>query len=139
MSLAKLTAAPMELEYNKKIYRVSPLRDRDLGELQNFIQDKYLSLAKRNLDGMSTENKSLLLKTAFEKATTLRVYSAESSGILNSVEGIAKMSWLSLRKEHSDLTFDQVWDLCNDSNFVENMMQLITELNKVDENGVKKN
>ena len=128
-----MTAAPSELHVEGVTYRVSPLRDRDFGEFERWVQDRYLDVALRNLAGITDDrDRETILKAAYEKAAHITASSPEAIQLMVTVDGAAKLLWLSLRREHSDITFEQAADLATHPQTVKMFMDKIRDINKVE-------
>lgn len=105
---AQATAAPTTVELGGKQYRVSPLRDKDYGEFEKWVQDRHMELAQRAGDGLSVEDRQALLKHAYDRASQITMASPEAIQAVITLEGSIKLLWLHLRHEHPDLTEETV-------------------------------
>ena len=109
---AEATAAPIPVKLGKKTYLISPLRDMDYGFLEKFAQDRYMDLAIRNAEKIEDkEAKQALINRAFDTASRVTFTSPEGIRQLNSGQGMVMLCWVSLRKEHPDLSIDDVAEL----------------------------
>lgn len=131
MGAARTTAAPRTVKLKGKKYLISPLRDRDYGEFEAWVQDQVFDVAKRNLDGLNDTDRQELLKLAYNKASSITISSPESLRYMTSVDGAVKLLWLSLRREHSDLTEDDVADMLTDPETLETAMKAIEKSEKL--------
>jgi len=141
MDLPQITAAPSEIDFEGKTYRLTPLADQDFGEFQRWMQDNYIDLAKRNLDGLSEADRSSFLAHAYDEAAKLTLDSPETLRIMRTVDGAAKLLWLSLRREHPELTFQDAKVLCTKVEFVKWSMERIDRINRLnlrEESALKK-
>jgi hypothetical protein len=105
---AQITAAPVEVVIDGEILRFSPLRDSDYGEFERWVQDRVIELTKRHLDGLPAEERQHLLDRAFQTAERITIDSPEAVRLMTTVDGACKLAWLSLRREHSDITYERV-------------------------------
>jgi hypothetical protein len=128
-----MTAACSEVIVDDKTYRLAPLADRDWGEFERWTQDKYLHLARRNLEGMSPDEKAILLKEAWATASKITISSPESLNIMSTVDGAAYLLYLSLRREDSTVTFELAQNICTNPEVMGSFMDRIRELNGGDE------
>ncbi|MFA5041114.1 MAG: hypothetical protein WC464_05730 [Bdellovibrionales bacterium] len=131
MSLAKMTAAVSELKIDNITYRISPLRDMDFGEFERWVQDRYMDVALRNLELLSEKDREVLIKAAYEKAAALTASSPEAIGLMTTVEGAAKLLWLSLRRERPDITIEAAQELATHPKTVKLFMDKIHDLNRI--------
>jgi hypothetical protein len=129
MSRVDITASPSEIEIGGQVYRISPLRDRDFGEFERWVQDRYLDVARRNLEGLNETDKVTLLKCAYEKAASLSISSPESLKLMTTIDGAAMLMYLSLRREQPDITYNKAIELTTDAKMVKFCMDKIQTLN----------
>jgi hypothetical protein len=131
MSLSKMTAAVSELKIDNITYRISPLRDMDFGEFERWVQDSYMDVALRNLESLSEKDREVLIKAAYEKASNLTFASKESITLMTTVDGAAKLLWLSLRREHPDITIEIAQELATHPKTIKLFMDKIHDLNRI--------
>ena len=129
MSLTEIAATPTEVVLKGKTWRVSPLRDRDYGEFERWMQDEVLATAQRACTGLPTEERIALMKHAFDCARQLTLNSLDGMSKLGSMRGAIKMLWLSLRREHPDVTEEEVFEMCADGDTFSAAMDAIERLN----------
>lgn len=108
---AEATAAPTVVELGGKKYKLKPLRDRDLGEFEQWVQDRYLQTVKRNLADLDGADRDRLLDRAFDRAATITASSPEALKLMTSVEGATKLLWFGLRQEQPNITEEEVSSL----------------------------
>lgn len=130
---AEVTAASVEFVVDGVTYRLSPLRDRDYGEFVGWVQDRFLDLAKRNLDGLAQADRDTLLKAAYEKSGGLTITSPETIKLMNSVDGAAYLLYMSLRRETPEITHQRAKELSTNPVTVRQFMDRINELNRESE------
>lgn len=129
---AKIVASSVEFTLGDVTYRISPLSDRDYGEFENWVQDQFLDVAKRNLEGLAQADRDALLKAAYETASRLTVTSPESLKLMSTVNGAAYLLYLSLRRDHPDVTFEKAKEISTDPKVLRQFMDRINELNRVE-------
>lgn len=109
---AEATAAPISVALGEKTFLISPLRDMDYGLLEKYAQDKYMDLAIRNSEKLESESlKAELIKRAFDTAARVTFTSLEGMRQLTTTGGMIMLVWVSLRKEHPELSIDDVGEL----------------------------
>jgi len=106
--LAEITGSSFDFEHEGKIWRMSPIEPMDLGELETHLQklpfermrDRVESLG----DACTEELRARMYETAVAEAEKLTYTSYAAAKFMNSIPGVAFLLWLSLRKNHQDLT-----------------------------------
>lgn len=124
------TAAFMKVMLGDKEYRISPLQDCDFGAFERWVQKRYLATTKENLDGLTEDQVNRQLDRAFERASMITFASPEAGALMSSLEGAVFLFWLSIRKEHPDLTEEDVGKLLLDSASRDTAMDIVADLNK---------
>ncbi len=124
-STAQATAAPIMRNFLGKEYTLTPLKDKDYGEFENFIQDRVMDVARRNVAGLSEKDRKELLAHAFDKASSLTLSSPDALRHMESVPGVTKLLFLSLRHAHPEITEDEVGALITDPSVLESAMQAL--------------
>lgn len=130
-NLSQATAAPTELRINGDVYRIKPLRDRDYGELEQWLRSKAMDAARENLNGFSGEDRRTLLSLAYDKASRMSVTSPDAMEILLSREGAARLVWLGVRQEHPDVKLEQVGAWLSDPKVLEDAMGRFDDVNEL--------
>lgn len=133
---AEATAASVTIRIGKKTFRISPLRDMDYGVLEKFAQDRYMDLAIRSAEKISdTEVQKSLINKAYETASRVTFSSAEGIRHLATPQGMVMLVWVSLRKEHPDLSLDDVMELLSQE---ENALTLTSAIERQSKKKMKK-
>jgi len=129
MGIAKTTGAPVELRLGEKVYRFTPLKDKDFGEFEAWMQQKIITTASANLDLVPEELRAGLLRDVFIKASSVSMASSEAMEAISTLEGGCKLMLLSLRAEHPDIKEEEIRSLMRDKKFVNQMMATFDYLN----------
>jgi hypothetical protein len=132
MDTGQLTAAPITVSLGGKEYKLSPLRDRDYGEYERWIQSQIINIAKDNLDGLPEDQQKLLLIHAFEQARKVNITSPEFLQRMNTVEGAAKLLHLMMRRNHPEMTEINVLSLLTDPKNLNTAMDGVNTLMDLD-------
>ena len=104
-TISEATAAPTMITLGGKEYRLSPIRDNDLGELERWIQDRHIEITKRNIGGLPDSIACDLMRSACAEARKLQITDkAVIENLSTSIEGVAKLLELQLRREHPEIT-----------------------------------
>ena len=128
-SLADATAAPSTVTLNGKEYRISPLRDKDFGEFERWVQDRHIEVAKRNIGGLEAEDRQALLIHAYDQATKVTIQSSIAMRYMKTIEGGAKVTEIMLRREHPEVTYEQVLEWLTDPDNFNAVMGSVDSLN----------
>lgn len=122
-------------------YRMSPLTDRDISELDEWIQTEHIRLARASLGPECTQaERDETLGIAMRQARTLSWMSPEGAAIMGTVDGVARVIFQGLRENHPELVekkvpHARVRQLLLDPRTVEYAM---TVWNKINLEGIKK-
>jgi hypothetical protein len=81
-NLAQATAAPAQLKINGSTYRLRPLRERDYGEIEQWLRSRALAVVRDNLDGFAADDRRILLERAYDKANAMSITSPDAMSIL---------------------------------------------------------
>lgn len=106
-----LNAAPRQVTLKGTVYRITPLRRRELAEFVAWCQDIEFAAAKRQTADMEPDDRAAFLDRAWSRLSTYTIGGQEVLRRMTTPEGAAKALWFGLRHEHPDLTEDQLFDL----------------------------
>jgi len=111
--LHKMAGTPARITLGGKEYTLSPLTVDDLAEMERWVEDAPLMHAKRLLaehgDMFSEEEKTAIRMKAVEESKTISL--ADGGAVLESMEGVRLLLWLSLRREQPDIKREDVFTL----------------------------
>ncbi len=110
--MSTITAAAVPLTFlDGSTYQTSPLTDRDIDELDEYVRSQVLENAKKSAetDGTSPEMAKLLISTALEKSVTVTWMSGIGAAMMATPAGMTRLVWQSLKKCHPGLTLEEVW------------------------------
>lgn len=109
------SGAPVTVKLAGSEYRISPLRYQDLGELTRWLQQRVISAARDSIKPDDPQTlKAITMEAAMKTAATLTLESPQGVAMLATVEGGTRLLWHSLKREHPDLTHEQVMELVAD-------------------------
>lgn len=128
---AQATAASHEVKIGTRTFRMSPLRDKDYGEFEAWVQDQYLAVVKRNLDGLRKDERQRQLDRAFEHAAMIGISSPEALAAMCTIEGVGMLIWLSVRREHPDVDRDEIVSLMTSEEHVRSALDSIDHINHI--------
>jgi len=138
MNTADVTAAPSSIIIKGQTYLLSPLTDGDFGEFERWAQDRYMNVAKRNLEGLTTEQQQIVLTGAVESAARITITTPQALQLMTSLEGAGLLVYLSLRHRHPDLEKSTVMNWLTDPKILKATMDRIDRLNAVKKRGRRK-
>lgn len=101
ISRASLAAAPAIAVIDDAEYKVSPLRDMDLGELDRWVQKKILDTAE-----LSSDDKTRRL--GIEVAAMATWAGKYGYALSLTAEGVARYMLMGIKRNHPHVTLDMV-------------------------------
>jgi hypothetical protein len=104
-----VTAAPGEVQLGENFYRMSPLTDRDLEELDNWLRVRIIRLARRSTEGLSEKEATATMNQAFAFASKLSWTSDEGASLMATRDGVAKVLFQGIHANHPEVTEAQVY------------------------------
>jgi hypothetical protein len=106
----KLTAAPMPVTIGGKEYRMSPLSDKLHQTMTNWARAKFVEIAVEAAKMLDEENRKEIMSVALRDACKFEWNSANGAGIelATSLAGVTQLCFLSFRKEHPNITPEEI-------------------------------
>ena len=126
-----ITAAPAELVLGDKTYRMSPLSDIDIAEIDNWLRVRHLRLVRESTAGASRAEARRVMMDAFDYAAKLSWTSDDGAALLSTRDGIAKLLWQGMHGNHSELTVEEVYKLLLDPRTIRSAMDTWKLINGV--------
>ncbi len=124
-SLADATAAPVQFTMGDKTLKLAPLTDADFGEYERYLQDRYVSVAKRNCTDMSETIQVALLKEAIDTAAHITITSVKGQDLMTSMDAVVRFVWMHCRKHQPDLTEATLFQWLSDEEVHKQVMDKI--------------
>jgi hypothetical protein len=133
-----MSAAPLEITVKRKDsqgnpinvkYRLSPLDQHNLGEFDRWAQDRYLDRVKANTKDLPEAMRMELLHRAFIEAANITLSSKQGSELMLTVEGMVKLFEISIRKEHPNITPEEITSIMFDSEVLNMVADKISFVN----------
>jgi len=124
---SQATAAPIEVTINGNVYKVSPLTDKDIGELDNWLRMRLITLARETAKGLPDDERQKLMDDAFRSAMSMS-WIKDRGLIRNTPEGMTRFVYQLFKREQPNLTMDQ---LTKDLNADENALSLVLDVFKL--------
>jgi hypothetical protein len=127
-----LSAAPVPIVFSDgSEYLFAPLNDRDTDTIDQWLQSHFIEVARKSLTATATpqerEETLLLAMREAQKINFLTMDGVESLATLN---GMTFICWLSLRKNHPDVTQEQLREKLTNPANMECVNQAFARVNK---------
>ena len=121
-------AEPLSLEVNGETYKVSPLRIGDFAKLESHLKSKILGVAMKQAEQIvDPVIRKEVIDSALKQTNSINIFSqgTEAQNFLSSVEGIIQILYLSLSRNHKDITADKVEDIISSLGNPETLGQIV--------------
>jgi len=110
MDLAEIAGSPMPIEISGQTLSATPFKQKDFGELTNWVRHHIIKVAKDSLDGMVSSERDEILQSAIRAAASSTWNTRNGRDILTSVEGLVYVGWMLVR-EKQRLTLEKFREL----------------------------
>jgi len=128
----KVAGAAIPIEFSDGTsYLVSPLSDKDIEELNEWVRSEYISMVRRS--GASPEE----MGVAFNEAAGIQWMSGVGSKMMASVNGMARLVYQGCLKKHPNISYEKLRELLFHPDNLEKTRQVFERLNGVDAKGKK--
>lgn len=125
-----LLATPIELPFGDKIYKMSPLTDKDQSELNQWVRAQYINNARLSLPkDVSELEYRLLMSTAMRDALCLTWSRLPGRNAFITPEGSARLAWQSIKRNQKDVTEDELLVCVNNAKFLFEFEKLFLQIN----------
>jgi len=101
-------AAPAEITLGEGKYRMSPLTDRDISELDNWLRVQTLRLARESCAGADDDTMDRVMRVAFTHVNELTWTGPSGRALMGTIDGVARLVWQTIKAQHPDMTHDKV-------------------------------
>lgn len=106
---SRLTAASAPLRLGKTDYQMSRLTDRDISELDEWVQARFVENARASLKGEKDEAlRQETLSIALKQALTITWMSGIGAKMMATPIGMARLVWQCIHKAHPKVTLEQL-------------------------------
>lgn len=114
--MPQMTAAPFPVTIGPYTYEMSPLCDRDIDEINNWLRSTFIQMARDSLTpGMTREEREEVLGVAMSRARKLSFIEGEGAELASSLDGACRVLWQGLRRRQPELSWgafkQRVWEL----------------------------
>ena len=87
-------------------YRISPLTDRDIGEINNYLRSQAIRAARQSINvAEEPAMAELTLRIAMQEAN--KIDWTKDPSLITGQDCIIYVFWLGMRREHPDLTQEE--------------------------------
>lgn len=105
--MAHITAAPAPVHVGDKEFMMSPLTDRDIEEVNNWLRGTFLRIVKESFDATWTPgDRDEALGAAIARARKMTFMSGEGMELMRSSEAVARLLWQGVKKNHPNVTWE---------------------------------
>jgi hypothetical protein len=106
--MSDITGAGTPIKLGDVTYLVSPLSDKDLIELDEFVRFVHVNAA---VDSAPASMKDRALEIAIQQASALSFMSPGGAAIIKNHNGISRILWHGIRHNHPEVTHEQIREL----------------------------
>ncbi len=107
---ARLTAAAAPLKFDDGTsYQFSPLTDKDMDELDEWLQARLIENARNSLDDKMTQaERDETMSLAMRESLTVSFVTGQGARMLSTLPGMVRLCWQSIKKCHPNVTEAQL-------------------------------
>lgn len=135
---AAITGAAVPLKIGDKEFMMSPLTDRDIVELDLWVQAKYVQIARESARDENLQERNRIEELATKTAASLTWMHGTGAQILASVDGMARLVWQAVRKNHPSVSLSELRALMFSEENIKAAQEAFAKANKVPRQSVKK-
>lgn len=105
-----ISAAAIPIEFiNGEQYQLSPLTDKELDEIDLWMQARLVNIARHSLTpDLSKTARDETLSAALRESSKLSIFSAAGIQALSNIQGITHLCYISLLRRHPDILQEDV-------------------------------
>jgi hypothetical protein len=118
----KADASPAEpplITLKGRTFQLHQWNSQDHREFELWMRQRYIAAARDMAQGLPEASRMELYQYAVDRAAQIGPFSADAASVMASIEGAAKALWFSVRKEHPDMTEEEVAELLSDRETLE--------------------
>lgn len=129
----RVTAAPAILKFKDgTTYEFSPLTDRDMEELDEWLAARVVENARNSLTpGMTPQEREETLSIAMRVSLEITFLSKTGAKMLSSLDGMVRLCYQSVRKRHPNVTPSQLREQLMKPENLEEINRLFEKVNAV--------
>lgn len=103
-----MTAAPAEIVLGDKTFRMAPLTDADIAELDNWVRVRALRLARESLAEATPAERREIMTLAFETVPSFAFSAGVGAKMMATIDGVARMIWQGVQHCHPEVTVAEI-------------------------------
>ena len=112
---AEATAAPVPFPLGGKEFRMSPLTDIEIGELDNWLRARMVRAARESLTpDMTAEERDETLQAAVRASAGVTFLSDICTEVVSTPDGLARLIWHGIHNNHPGVSVQDVMKLLID-------------------------
>jgi hypothetical protein len=129
---ARITAAPTLIKFvDGTTYKFSPLTDRDLDELDEWLQFKIIDIARRSLPPTATKaEREETLSIAQREACSITFLSPRGVEMMSTLAGMVHLCFISVVKAHPEVTEETFGTLLRNPDNLRVVNEAFTRVNQ---------
>lgn len=129
--MADVTAAAMPVVLEGVEYWMTPLDDRDIEELNNWLRSTVISMARQSLTpSMTRAEREEILDSAMRTARRMSWMSEDARSVMSTIDGVTRVMWQGMRKRHPNLRHEDLRAaLLRDENNILALNKIFKEIN----------
>jgi hypothetical protein len=111
-------------------YEFLPLTDRDIDELEEWLQSRLITIARNSLDeNCDQQQRDEIIKMAIREGAKVTWRSQQGLEMLANPKGIAQIAYYSMRKRHPELKIATLRELMQHSENVAEINRAMRRVN----------
>jgi hypothetical protein len=130
--MARMTAASVPITFaDGTTYQFSPLTDKSIDEIDEWLQAKVIETARHSLKpDTPKEEREETLRIAVQESQKVSFLNDDGLLLLATVPGMTFLCWLALRREHPEVTQEQLRDKLSDASNILIVNEKFAHVNK---------
>lgn len=127
------TAASAPLTFaDGTTYQMSPLSDKDIAELDAWVQSRIICMARESLpEGATQSERDETLRVAMQTASSITWMSGQGAKLLATVPGWTRLVWQTIKRNHPDVTEEELSEHMFSPENIREVNRVFTEQNVV--------
>lgn len=128
---ATAAAAPLQFA-DGTVYQMSPLSDKDIAELDAWVQSRVIQMARASLSKDAPQSeRDETLRIAMQTASSITWLSGQGAQILATVPGWTRLVWQAIKRNHPDVTEEELSAQMFSAENIREVNRVFTEQNVV--------
>jgi hypothetical protein len=136
---ADVTSSPRPIRLGGKEYLMSPLSDRDIEELDQWLKSKVIQMA---IDAIPQNASDQICRSVLDSANRVAMeiswMSPEGARQMRTLDGMARLFWQSIKINHPEMSHIDVRKCLVDARVVDEALSAFDDLNNLRADSSKK-